>query len=89
MSDIQDTTEFKEILRNVNFDGIDILYSPMDSENRNDQTEELLSIVPAPTKDATGTKRLATQNGVCGSTRLGPDPCQGSSSFLPPPQELA
>lgn len=84
MSEIQDTTGFDELLGNVNFDDIDISYSPMDSDNHNDETEALLGVAPALTQDAMGTNGLATLDGVCGSTRSGPDPCQGSSPSPPP-----
>ena len=89
MSEVKDPTEFDEILSNVNFDEIHITYSPMDDDNHNenDETEELLGIAPAPAKNATGTKGMATQEGVCGSTRTGPDPSQGSSPF-PPSNEV-
>ena len=52
-----------------------------DNRNHNDETKELLGVAPALTKDATGTEGMATQEGVCGFTRTGPDPNQGSSPF--------
>ena len=64
MSEIQDTTEFEELLGNVNFDDIDNSYSPLDSDNRNDETEELLGVAPALMRDATGTRRIAAQDEV-------------------------
>ena len=82
MSEIDESPEFEEILANVNFDAIDISYSPMESQN--DEAEELLGVAPAPQKDASSTDGLATREGVCGCTRAGPDPRQGSSPFPPP-----
>ena len=43
MTEIQDTTEFDDILENATFDVIhvDIAYSPMDNNNQRDEMKEL------------------------------------------------
>ena len=71
MSEVKDPAEFDELLANVNFDEIDIAYSPMDDNdhNTNHETEELLGVATAPANDATGTQGMATQEGVCGATQ--------------------
>ena len=72
------------MFRSINFDDLDISYSPMneESEKDKDMTEELLGVVPAPTNDAPSTSGMAPRDGVCRHKRSGLDPCQGSS---PPP----
>ena len=87
MSEIPENTEFHEMLGSINFDDLDISYSPMNEESPKDKhvTEELLGVVPAPTIDAPSTSGLAPRDRVCGQTRTGLDPCQGSS---PPPPPL-
>ena len=86
MSEITENQEFDEMLRSINFDDLDISYSPMNEESPKDRelTEEFLGVVPAPTVDAPSTSGLAPRDRVCGQTHSGLDPCQGSSPSPPP-----
>ena len=61
MSEITENTDFDEMLPSINFDDLDISYSPMNEESPKDKEsmEELLGVVPAPTIDAPSTSRLA------------------------------
>ena len=86
MAEISDNAEFDEMLNTINFDDLDISYSPMNEESPRDKglTDELLGVVPAQTIDANSTSGLAPHDRVCGQTRTGLDPCQGSSPSPPP-----
>ena len=84
MSEIQENSEFDDILGDMNFNELDISYLPI-NENQQDEMEMLLGVASAPTNDASGTSRLAPHIGVYGNRHMGPDLCQGSSPSLPPP----
>ena len=91
MTEIQDT--FDDILVKVNFDEIDIAYSPIDDDNQRDETEELFGVALALTNDEIEIRSTIRNRNLarrrwhpsleCVGARVR-DSCQGSSSFPPP-----
>ena len=72
-SEIKDNHKFNEILSNMNFDELDIMYLPMNEQH--DVSEELTGIALAPADDATSTTGMAPCDGRCGDTCVGLDLC--------------
>ena len=64
-SEIEDNHIFDEIVSNMNFNELDIVYSPM-KEQHDVSEEELLGVASAPADDATGTTGMAPRDVRCG-----------------------